>query len=128
MKQIVTKHFQVVLLLFVFVIISETVDNSDVTRVERRGKADEPDIENGANCSLAVVWRLLESNSMRKQGSRGRGADRGPANRASREEEDAGVLRNCTEYGQDEELSITSLTALCHAQCTANCEDLDVRQ
>lgn len=126
MEQIVTKHFQVVLLLFVFVIISETVDNSDVTRVERRGKADERDIENGANCSLTVLWSLLESNPMLRKGSLGRGA--GPANRASREEEDAGLLRNCTEYGQDEELSITSLTALCHAQCTANCEDLDVRQ
>lgn len=124
MKQIVTKHIQVVLLLFVFVIISETGDNSDVTRVERRGKAD--DVENGANCSLVVLWRLLENNRRMKEGSRGRGANRGPADRTTREEEDAGLLRNCSQYGQEEELSITSLTALCHAQCTANCEDLDV--
>lgn len=126
MKQILTKHFQVGLLLFVFVIISETGDNSDITRVERRVKADERDNKDGANCSLAVLWRLLEYKSIRKMGIRGRGAYRVPVVKAATHEERSELLRNCSEHGQDDELSITSLTALCHAQCTANCEDLDV--
>lgn len=128
MKQILTKHFQAGLLLFVFVIISETGDNSDITRVERRVKADERDNKDGANCSLAVLWRLMEYKSIRKMGIRGRGAYRVPVVKAATHEERSELLRNCSEHGQDDELSITSLTALCHAQCTANCEDLDVRQ